>query len=176
MARVGEHMNVRRAAPTDVEAIQRVISNATEATYGGRISDPSIVQNAGGVEFGAKLRRWLSRNDSTCHLVVEDGGIRGFVSLDWASERTHEFVPDGECHLRSLYVSPDRWGEGIGTGLLDAAIGNLPERVSRIHLAVLKENERANGFYKARAFENVGETNYTVGDANYDCWVYGRAR
>jgi len=66
-------------------------------------------------------------------------------------------VPDaglGDAELRRLYVIPDRWGEGIGNLLHDAALQSA-QRVgaTTASLWVLEKNKRARAFYEHRGWQ-----------------------
>jgi GNAT superfamily N-acetyltransferase len=55
----------------------------------------------------------------------------------------------------ALYVEPDRWGEGVGSALLDVARGVAGEVVD---LWCFAANTRARRFYEAHGFVAVEET------------------
>lgn len=61
--------------------------------------------------------------------------------------------------LRAIYLDPDRWGEGLGRLLHDAALRVLREAGHRqATLWVLDTNERAQRFYAAAGWEPDGAT------------------
>ena len=98
--------------------------------------------------------------------VAEDGGrVVGYATG----------VPDENGYtLGSLYVHPDRQGEGIGGKLL-----NRVETTARtdgydtLDLVVMAENDAAVGFYEAVGFERVDD-HY---DPNFDVdgYVYEKS-
>jgi ribosomal protein S18 acetylase RimI-like enzyme len=55
--------------------------------------------------------------------------------------------------VESIAVDPDRCREGIATALLDRALAQLAERGVRRIEAWTREDEAANGWYRARGFE-----------------------
>ena len=64
-------------------------------------------------------------------------------------------VPAGQL-LTRLYVSPSRWGEGIGSQLHDHVLSVARKRSSElINLWVLERNERARGMYERRGWKLV---------------------
>ena len=71
-------------------------------------------------------------------------------------------VPDaglGDAELRRLYVIPERWGEGIGNILHDAALQSA-QRVgaTTASLWVLEKNKRARAFYEHRGWQLTAST------------------
>lgn len=55
-------------------------------------------------------------------------------------------------------------GRGIGSALLDAVIAGHP-RAKAIRLEVLKDNAAAIAWYRAKGFDNYGETGNATGTA-----------
>jgi GNAT superfamily N-acetyltransferase len=59
----------------------------------------------------------------------------------------------GEAELRRLYVIPERWGEGIGSLLLDAVLQQAQRAGAlTVRLWVLEGNEQARTFYERRGW------------------------
>lgn len=80
-------------------------------------------------------------------LAVEGERLRGFVTWGPSSDG------DGGGEILALYVDPDDWGRGVGSSLLEGAIGKLRHRSpERVHLWVLEGNVRAERFYLARGW------------------------
>jgi GNAT superfamily N-acetyltransferase len=68
-------------------------------------------------------------------------------------------VIPGGCFLNSLFVVPERWGEGIGGAILDAVLAEAKRRhYSRIHLWTHDDNERSHRLYRSRGFGPTGRT------------------
>lgn len=60
--------------------------------------------------------------------------------------------------VNDLIVSDDRRGEGIGTALFEFATNKAKEcGANWIRLMVLKENDKAQEFYKKHNFKNVAD-------------------
>jgi GNAT superfamily N-acetyltransferase len=59
----------------------------------------------------------------------------------------------GVGHLRRIYVVPDRWADGIGAALYDAALAQLRAMGLRTAtLWVLRDNDRARAMYERRGW------------------------
>ena len=71
---------------------------------------------------------------------------------------TGRVIPGG-CFLNYLFVVPERWGEGIGGGILDAVLAEARRRHhSRIHLWTHEHNARSHRLYRSRGFSPTGRT------------------
>jgi len=162
-------VRIRAADPDDAEAIRSVARDSWRAAYDDILAAETIER---------KLAEWydvdgladsIDRADGVC-LVADDGGqtaastadaVVGFVQAGPA--------PDDDANstyvLARIYLRPDRWGEGIGTRLLDQVIGAIRKRgAETLRLGVLADNDAAVGFYEARGFERVRENPSALGD------------
>ncbi|MDD7969943.1 GNAT family N-acetyltransferase [Roseinatronobacter alkalisoli] len=69
------------------------------------------------------------------------------------------FISVNQGWLNHLYITPDRWGSGFGTKLLQAARSDL----SYLQLWVFQKNARARHFYSKHGF---CECEFTDGQNN----------
>ena len=107
-------------------------------------------------------------------LVAEDdsGAVIGYALFRWGEDETKPTVREGEAELKELYVDPDRWGEGVGTALLEAGLENVPADVDSLALEALAGNDVAAGFYEGHDFEADGESTVEVAGERYPTVVY----
>ncbi|WP_380678138.1 GNAT family N-acetyltransferase [Salinigranum sp. GCM10025319] len=82
-------------------------------------------------------------------------------------DRELEYVGDEEAEIRTLYVRPDGWNEGIGTELLEAVIRRLPASIERVALETLRDNDVGRSFYESRGFTLRTTTEYEVDGTPY---------
>jgi ribosomal protein S18 acetylase RimI-like enzyme len=173
-------VRVRTATPADAERIAVVARESCEAAYEGLLDDPALLETVRSDGYTDEIREFLRAVPEAAGLrydVVEtEGRVEGFAHYRFAPAETDSFVGSTECLLHSLYVAPDRWGEGLGSALVDASDGRLPDRLSALVLGVLKRNEVGTSFYESSGFERRGEAVLEVSGAGYDCWVYARPR
>jgi ribosomal protein S18 acetylase RimI-like enzyme len=72
-------------------------------------------------------------------------------------------------HVARLYVAPDRWGQGIGTALYEAAVTSLREAgFAEATLWVLERNERARSWYERLGWQSIGERKVVYAPAGID--------
>lgn len=175
-----EGVYVRTATPTDAERIALVARESCEAAYEGLLDDPAIIETVRDEDYTDGVREFLQSVSGTPGLrydVVEAAGrVEGFAQYWFPPAETETFVGPGECLLHSLYVDPDSWGEGLGTALVEVGDERLPERLSALVLSVIEGNEVGISFYESRGFDRRGPAVVEASGAEYDCWVYGRAR
>jgi ribosomal protein S18 acetylase RimI-like enzyme len=142
---------IRPARPADVPAVREVAAAAWHEAHA-----PIV----GAERVEAVLEDWYDPEglheavaaDAPFLVAEREGDVVGF-----AAGRRDEDDP-GCFHLGRIYVHPDRWGEGVGTALLDAVVAAARERdADRLRLGVMADNDRARGFYEDRGFERVGD-------------------
>lgn len=130
-------LTVRPATAEDADAVATVYLAAREAAV------PAIPPL---VHPPDEVRRWVrSRfDDPAAEVWVAEGagGVLGLLLLE-------------ESWVHSLYVVPDRTGEGIGSALLDVAKAVRPDGLG---LWVFESNERARRFYARHGFTEVRRT------------------
>jgi [ribosomal protein S18]-alanine N-acetyltransferase len=87
---------------------------------------------------------------SRYYLVAEDEGmVTGYGGL--------VAQPGGQADVVTLAVAADRWGEGIGSALLDGLLAEADRRgCTEIFLEVRVDNDRAQRLYRRRGFTDIG--------------------
>jgi ribosomal protein S18 acetylase RimI-like enzyme len=166
-------MDVRPAGPGDAERVREIAEAAWWSAYAGFLS-PDAIRT--GIEEGfdpAFVREVLDEHDAILFVVAEppepEASPVGFLtaSRTWADE----------VELLSLYVHPDRWDEGAGSALIDAAVAAAREAgVDRLRAEVFAENHAGRGFLRARGFEHRGGETVavTVGEQTREAVVLER--
>lgn len=158
------NVTIRRATEDDIPAIQRVARTSWREAYGEFMPEPVIDEMLAygySIDF---LEEALTTQDVTMFVAEDEYSVVGYVSCE---------VPhDGETGQASIYVSPDYWGEGIGTRLLERAEQFLDEAgATSLQDVVLDANEIGNAFY-SKHFEQTEQTHVQMGDEEFDANVY----
>jgi ribosomal protein S18 acetylase RimI-like enzyme len=143
-ARLGDRAGVRAAARAAWHATYRAIPTADiDATVDAWYGDAALA-----AAFEEPF------------LVADDERVVGFV---------HASPAGGTATLARLYVRPERWREGVGSRLLDAAESRLRDRsVWLVRLLVLASNDRARRFYEAQGYAAVDRTTDEIAGRAYD--------
>ena len=163
---------------SDVRGVIRAHGRAWRAAYDGLLPsavlerqpvdpDPEIVD-----EWAAGLRE---NREGVLVAVDDDGTVCGFIDVRWGDRETKPFVNGGEADLKAIYVDPDRWGEGIGTALLDRGLTLLPDTVDVVRLEAFADNDVGARFYERRGFEATGHGSHQVAGESYPTTIYSRA-
>ena len=86
---------------------------------------------------------------SRYYLIAEDDGmIAGYAGL---------LVSGEQADVLTLAVAADRWGRGIGSGLLEALLAEAARRgAAAVFLEVRADNARAQRLYSKYGFAEIG--------------------
>lgn len=145
-----EDLTVRDATPEDIEAISRVAEQGWTTTYGDLLAKATI-EAALAEWYDPTLTRERIEDDAVTYLVAEqDDSVVGYAS--------GTAVDDAVVGLGSIYVTPEHWGEGIGTALLETFETRWSiHGYDAVRLFVLADNDVGQSFYRGRGYEVVGE-------------------
>lgn len=149
-------MQVRFACSRDALAIAEVHMASRQTAYRGIIPDEILDR----IELGRREAQWLSNIEAgvTRILVAEEfDAIRGFAAF--ASTRDPDEDPSKVAEIQAIYVEPEAWRKGIGKSLCKSVFADLRSaNFSQVTLWVLRNNERAIGFYESMGFSRDGGT------------------
>ncbi len=146
-------MFLRTAQPTDSVAVAELHVRSWQDGYRGLLPDEYL--DALRPEDRAKRYTFGDPNPlkPATIVAIEAGGICGFATVGPSRDRDDE----GNGEVWGLYVDPDRWGNGIGRVLIEAARGRLAQQgYESASLWVLSGNRRAERFYMIDGWEPDG--------------------
>lgn len=160
-------VTVRPADPRDVPGVQRVARRGWHAAYEDVLSAATIEAKLEEWYGQASIREYVEREDVGYFVATADGQVLGYASGGPSEEG------DDVGFLGAIYVDPDRWGEGIGSRLLDRVESFLADRgYERLRFRVLAENDVGTSFYRSRGYEVVEETETELGGEVADELVF----
>jgi ribosomal protein S18 acetylase RimI-like enzyme len=131
-------LTVRRATPEDARALAEVHVASWRAGYEGIVADEYLAAQS----VDTREAMWVEILANPDNAVLVAGEIDGFVAFE---PETRE--------IRALYVSPDRFREGIGSRLIEAAHDELGPDTA---LWVFEGNDRAFAFYARYGYTRDG--------------------
>ena len=148
-------VRVRPAAPADHEAAIAVWA-ASDTARRGAPSPPEVPQ---------MLRERFALDDVWVLVADDDGAVVGVAQGAPAREDGGAGpVLPGRCHLSMVFVAPDRWGEGIGSVLVDGAVALAAGLgYDTVQLYTHEDNGRAQRLYAGKGFARDG-------DVRADAW------
>ena len=170
-------MHIRSAEPTDAEAIHQVNVASCRAAYEGALKDDAFLEMTDDDSRIETLRTKLAETaaiKSLIYLVAkQESSVVGFLQL-LHNDQLPDHIDNDDAYLKSLYVHPTAWNEGIGTALLEEGLDRLPNELARIQLGVLSANEIGKRFYQAHNFERIDGGTFEVGEVTYETDIYAK--
>lgn len=161
---MASEISVREATTDDVEAIRSIARRSWEEAYEDVLSDETVDELLAAGYSTAAIEELVTSPEAELFVATADDEPVGY-----ASTTPDESVRVGDV---SVYVEPERWGEGIATRLLERTEAALRERgIERVRDSVLVENDAGNAFYGAR-YEKVDQRDVEIGDETHRANVY----
>ena len=136
-------MLIRQATTSDIDDVARVHVAAWDAAKEGLdLTTRRTVEDR-----QDQWARFLAEGRGTLWVAKVEGDIAGFT----ASGPSRDEDRAGESEVYTLYVDPQRWGEGVGSALMEQVpAGEI------VSLWVAEGNTRARRFYAGRGFSPDG--------------------
>ena len=142
-------VTLRRGGPADFEAAVAVYRRSNAVRRGGAPAPP---------EHEERIRTSLRKPDAFV-IVADDGGAIVGMTLAMqglAEDGAGPPIP-GLCFVGMVYVLPTRWGEGIGSRLVEAVCAEARARgYDRAQLWTHADNLRAQRLYDRHGFRRAG--------------------
>jgi GNAT superfamily N-acetyltransferase len=132
----------------DIDAAVDVFVRGATARS-GRSMDASHIE---------ETRDRIARDDSWFFIARDESEPIGMaMAMSAGDEPVSRPSAPGLCYLDLIFVVPERWGEGVGSLLLDTVVSDARLRgFSHINLLTHDDNERAHTLYGSRGFERTG--------------------
>lgn len=145
-------IDIRKAEPSDAEAIAAVHHDAWRNAYAGIIPHRALntmINRRGSQWWSNAIKR------AATVLVIEVGGkVAGYATL--GRNRARELKQEGEIY--ELYLRPECQGIGLGSRLFNAARERLVGHGLRgLVVWALEENLNALSFYSSAGGRDVAE-------------------
>ena len=149
-------MDIRAATISDAHDIAEVHVTSWQSAYRGLMPD-SVLD---GLSVSKREEMWQRIiGEKKFQLLVAEHDDRIVAFVDFGSTRDPDAVPGLTGEILAIYVDPNHWHEGIGRGLLEAALSELKSAGrNEATLWVLDSNSRARVFYERAGFSVDGAT------------------
>ncbi len=170
---------IREAKASDADGIRRLLRRSWAAAYGAFAPPEDLRACLAEHYCTTRLREYVDDPQSRS-LVAEDGGrIIGYLRLQ-ASGDSPSAAGCGpgpaRMYIRSIYVSPDRQGGGIGRALMRIALEHARKSgFTEIWLGVMRPNRRAYDWYVGQGFSPREEEPFTMGTTTVPCLICRKA-
>ena len=106
--------------------------------------------------------QWLATPGTWSFVAEHEGRAVGFATI--GSLRANGRPVRSALEVRRLYVDPEHWRRGIGSGLHEQVLVEArARRFTKLVLWVLTQNRRARAFYAAHGFEPDRTRSVTIG-------------
>lgn len=143
--------SIRSATEADVPGIRSVARAAWHEAHAPIIGTEAVEAFLEEHYGRAAFEERIERPDARVVVAVGDEG----TILGYAFASPQDGTPGGYA-LSHIYVEPSRWGEGIGSDLLDGIESAVAEDGgTEVSLGVMAENERAIQFYEAAGYDRT---------------------
>jgi ribosomal protein S18 acetylase RimI-like enzyme len=152
-----ESVRVREATPDDTEAIVAVTAMGWRTAYRDIVA-PERLADLPVARWRHEIQVGLLRpvDDAFSYVAEIDGEFAGYCFVA-APSRESGLGPNA-AELVAIYVEPDRWRQGAGEALMNAAmlrLAGLP--YEEVVLWTFKENAPAIAFYERHGWSRDGE-------------------
>lgn len=140
---------MRRANAIDIEPAIAVWRASSTARRGGRPAP---------IEREERVRESVQRPGGSLFVADDAGQIvgMGLAAQGRGNDGAGPPVP-GLCFIALIYVAPERWGEGLGGGIVEAVLAEARTKgFSRARLWTHADNARARRLYEGRGFRRTG--------------------
>jgi GNAT superfamily N-acetyltransferase len=164
---------IQSGSVADAAQIADVQRESWFAAYEGIISR-EIIDRVMMPDGGARVRQtFLTRPWQRMFVAAAEPGVVGYASFgpevdvlgtSWPHRLTKAGEQGQAAELYALYVHPAWWSTGTGRALIERVLAEMSGAGYRdMVLWVLRDNERARGFYEQAGFSPDGASNVLDG-------------
>ena len=145
-------IDIRKAEPSDAEAIASVHLEAWRGAYAGIIPHRALTAMVG--RRGSEWWRNAVRRAATILVIDVGGTVAGYATL--GRNRSRDLPQQGEIY--ELYLKPEYQGVGLGSRLFAAARAKLADHgLKGMVVWALEDNQNALDFYAGAGGRDVAE-------------------
>lgn len=159
-------MKIRLAQKADAASLAALSIEVWVGTYLRQGVNPFFAEFVLSEFTTARFEELLEEGSDLLMVSENSDGIDGYIRL--AEKRAAPIDGLSDLEIATFYVQPRHHGKGIGSALLGIAIDYMREKGRQsIWLTTNSENKPAIDFYLAKGFQQVGVTDFRIGDQAY---------
>jgi GNAT superfamily N-acetyltransferase len=148
---------VRRVKPGDAGDLDEVFRQSWSEGFRD-IIDGEDLEN---VEQGRcvtedDIEQRMQQDGILTLVYIVDRTVLGQGRIAWSEDTTESYTDTdrGEAELRSMYVHPNHWNEGIGSAIMEALVKRCPVEPSALKAETYEDSDAAE-FYRSKGFKVV---------------------
>lgn len=150
--------SIRRAGAQDAEALAALGAETFAATYGHAYPEGGLRAFVAAVHTPERVRAALADPETAIWAVEREGRLIGYVQAASPPDLPLDVVGDSGGEVKRLYLLAEAQGAGLGSALLETAVGWLQERGrAPVWVGVWGHGHAAQKFYARHGFTPVGE-------------------
>lgn len=158
-------ITLRAARIADAAALSHLAVTSFCAKFGGLYTPDDLATFLDSALSEAAITAELANPDRLYCLAELDGALIGYAALGLACGFPDHSRGQRTIELKKLYTDPARTGGGIGSTLLDWALGEARAHgFDEMQLSVWSGNEDAQRFYARYGFAHVADVTFRVGE------------
>jgi len=166
---MAQNVIIRLATTTDAAIIALLGRVTFTETFGHLFQEPKDLLEYYDRTFSVdKIEGSLCKKNNVYWLALVDELPVGYAKLKLDSP-TPFLEGKDVCQLQKIYILKDFLSLKIGLALQQTLIDKATAaNYDYIWLSVLKENERAVGFYLKNGFKAIGDHDFSIGREDFD--------
>lgn len=158
-------MIYRPATPADAPALAKLGADTFVAAFGHLYRPEDLAAFLAEVHNVPAVAAEITGDECTHRLVEDDGALVAFCKLRYPTKFIEHSDARDPIELGQLYALPGYTGTGIGTTLMEWALGTARKGGhDAILLSVYAENFGAQRFYQRHGFAKIADITFRVGE------------
>ena len=172
---IAQPLILRPALPVDAPALAALGRDSFVAKFGAMYRAQDLATYLEQMHSDAVVAREIVNPRARYCLAERDGALAGYCKLGLTCGWPEHARGSHTIELKQLYTAPGATGGGIGSALMDWALGEArAEGADEIQLSVFSGNTDAQRFYHRYGFAKVADIHFMVGEQRDEEFLFAR--